>query len=176
MSAAELITSPVDTIVLAGQRSPGVATISGDALKRRLHQRRAFGVAGATAIDQGGELVPFNVHLEFTTSEQLEAWDAWKELLVRPASRQTVGQDIEHPVLADAGITQCLLEGRTLLEKDDYGKVSTTIKFLEFRAPVVALAVPDSTATVTPANGSPEQIIASQDAQIQALLADQAAP
>lgn len=176
MSADELITSPVDYIVLAGQQSPGVATIEGAELVRRLHERRAFGVSGATVVDQGAQLVHFTVTLRFTTPDDLRAWDEWKRLLVRPASRSTQGMDIEHPILADLEIRSVLLESRSQLTQDDTGGQSVAIKFCEFRAPVVTLAIPDTTVARSPTNGSPEQIIQRQDGEIRRYESDQAAP
>lgn len=176
MSSSELITAPVDYIVLAGERSPGIATVEGAELTRRLRERRAFGVAGATVIDQGAQLAHFTVTLRLLTTDDLDAWDEWKRLLVRPASRSTQGVDIEHPVLADLEIRSVLLESRSQLTQDDTGGQSVVIKFCEYRAPVVALAVPDGSAARSPQNGSPDQVIQQQDRQIQQLLAEQSAP
>lgn len=174
MSARDLITAPVDFIVLAGQRSPGIATIENAEALRRLHERRAFGVAGATVIDQGGQLAHPVVRLEFTTPEQLDEWDTWKALLVRPASRSTQGMDIEHPILADLEIRSVLLEGRSQLTPDETGGISVVIKFCEYRAPVVALSVPDSTADVI--TDPAEILINAQSIAIAQLEADQGAP
>jgi len=176
VSASELITAPVDYIVLAGRRSPGLASIDGGELARRLHERRAFGVAGATVIDQGAQLAHFTVTLRLLTPDELSAWDEWKTLLVRPAQRSTQGMDIEHPILADLEIRSVLLESRSQLTQDDTGGWSVAIKFCEFRAPVVALAVPDTTAAVAPRNGSLEQQISAEEGETRRLLADQAAP
>jgi hypothetical protein len=176
VSASELLTAPVDYVVLAGQRSPGIATVEGAELVRRLHERRAFGVAGATVVDQGAQLCHFSVRLTLLTTEHLDAWDEWKALLVRPAQRSTQGMDIEHPILSDLEVRSVLLEGRSQLTQDETGGWSVVIKFCEYRAPVIALAVPDSSASSSPGNGSPEQRIEAQDREIQALLADQVAP
>lgn len=153
------IAEPVDHIVLGGQRSPGTATIQGAELVRRLRERRAFGVAGATVVDQGAQLCHFEVVLKFTTSADFRAWDAFKALLVRPAQRSTQGVDIEHPLLEDLEIRSVLPEGRSQFVQDDNGGQSVTLKFCEFRRPVPVLAVPDTTVAHRPPNGSPEQDI-----------------
>lgn len=158
-----------DYVVLGGQRSPGTATVQGADLVRRLRERRAFGVSGATVVDQGAQLVHFEVVLRFTTSAEFAEWDTFKALLVRPAARSTHGVDIEHPLLDDLEIRSVLPEGRSQFVQDDLGAWSTTLKFCEYRRPVVALAVPDSTIAHRPPNGSPEQTIEFQDEEIQRL-------
>jgi hypothetical protein len=145
MSTRDLIEHPVDFVLLKGNRSPGIATIEGGELRRRLRERQAFGIAAARVIDQGAQLCPFTVRLVFTTGDDLEKWDEWKRLLVRPATRQTVGQDIEHPILADLEIRACLFESRTQLTQDDDGGWSVAILFKEYRRPVPALGAPNST-------------------------------
>ena len=162
MSAADLMRTPTDFVVLAGQRSPGIAYVEGAELSRRLHERRAFGVSGATVIDQGAELAHFTVRLYLTTEDELDAWDTWKALLVRPAQRSTQGQDIEHPILADLGISAVLLEGRSQLSQDEVGGWTVTIKFCEFRRPVPALSAPDS-ASAAPQDIYEQQIAIAAD-------------
>lgn len=150
MSATDLIDAPVNYIILAGSASPGTATITNAEAMRRLHERRPFGVAGATVVDQGGLLAHPIVNLYLLTRDDLAAWEQWKTLLVRPAQRSTQGMDIEHPLLADLEIRAVLLEGRSQLLQDETGGWNVTIKFCEYRRPTPALSVPASTATIEP--------------------------
>lgn len=167
-NATDLIDAPVDFVILAGQQSPGIATITNAEALRRLHERRAFGVSGATVIDQGGLLAHPIVNLQFLTREHLAAWDVWKALLVRPASRSTQGQDIEHPLLADLEIRSVLYEGRSQLTPGETGDWNVWIKFCEYRRPVPTLSAPDST-TTTPAATERERQLQAQQEEIDGL-------
>lgn len=160
MSAADLLDNPWNYIILSGRPSPGIATITNAESLRRLHERRPFGVAGATVIDQGGLLAHPVVNLYLLTREDLNGWDSWKSLLVRPAHRSTQGMDIEHPLLADLEIRSVLLEGRSQLTQDDTGGFNVQIKFCEYRRPTPALSVPASTAALEPQTERERQIVA----------------
>lgn len=168
MTARQLIEAPQDYVVLAGQRSPGIAHVEGAELTRLLRERRPFGYAAATIIDQGASLIPFHVRLLLLDADALDAWDTWKRLLVRSAQRQTIGQTIEHPILADLEITSCIYEGRTQLTIGETGGFEVTIRFREYRRPQPALAAPDST-TDAPPTDPLEREIARQQATIDAL-------
>lgn len=164
MSSRDLIERPVDYIVLARHRSPGIAKVQGGELERRQRERQAFGVAGATIFDQGAVLCPFDVVFTLLTADDLAAWDAWRDaVLVRNVARQTVGQSIEHPVLADLGITACLFKKRTQLTQDDKGGYSVTVSFKEYRRPQPAAAVPDG-ARVDPQDAEIARLEAERDA------------
>lgn len=162
MSATDLLDAPVNYIILAGQASPGIATITNAEALRRLHERRPFGVAGATVVDQGGLLAHPVVNLYLLTRDDLAGWEQWKSLLVRPAQRSTQGMDIEHPLLADLEIRAVLLEGRSQLLQDETGGWNVTIKFCEYRRPTPALSVPASTTTVEPTSEEERQLAAGQ--------------
>lgn len=169
MSATDLIDAPVNYITLAGRRSPGIAKITNAEALRRLHERRAFGVAGASVIDQGGLLAHPQVRLDFFTREDLAGWEDWKTLLARPRSRQTLGQDIEHPLLADLEIRCVLFEGRSQIEENETNGWYVVIKFCEFVRPVPVLSAPSQTIDQHPPNGSDEQIIEAQQREIDQL-------
>ena len=154
-------TNPVDFVTIAGQRTPGLATIKDADKIRRLHERRGYALSGASVRDQGDQLTHFTVQLVFTTSAEFEAWDAFRPILARPPGRSTSALDISHPILELVGIRSVIPE-KTGQPKmlDELGTWGIELGFCEFRNPQPALdAVSASAAVVTPGNGSPEQQI-----------------
>ncbi len=125
-----------DTITLGGVRFLGVATISGDAFKKRADRRHAAGSDGARITDRGFDLVDLTVTLVAWTPEQGEQLRSIY-LLAAPRSGPTTQRralDVEHPALAWTGITQLYVTGGTLPEADD-GKLKCTLKCTEYREP-----------------------------------------
>src|SRR4051794_20757666 len=98
------ITSPVDYIILAGAKSPGMADVGGASSKRNFDVRQSYGVTGARVVYKGNALSSFSVRIRLYSVEDWAAWDVWKLLLTRPPKRH--GQvvkadalDIQHPIL-----------------------------------------------------------------------------
>lgn len=92
------ITAPVDYVLLAGQRSPGIAEIQGASSPRRWEQRRGYGLSGATVVFRGTGLAQFKLLLRLTTEEQWTEWHAFRPLVQRPPppnppSTSTTAQD-----------------------------------------------------------------------------------
>jgi len=176
MTTFDPFTNPVDFVTIAGQRTPGLAEIIDADQLRRLIERRGFALSGATVRDGGATLTHFKIRLTFTTSEHWVAWDEFRPLLERPPTR--VGGnprnalDIEHPILALARIRSVIPEKIGQPNKDDTGTWTIELGFCEFRNPQPQLdPINGSDATVTPGNGTPEQIIEARTAELHSLAA-----
>ena len=78
------ITQPVDYVLLAGQRSPGIATVEGASSPRAWDQRRGYGLSGATVVFRGLRLAQFKVFVRLCTEADWQAWEAWRPLVARP--------------------------------------------------------------------------------------------
>lgn len=76
------IAEPVDVVYVMGKPSPGIATVSGAALKRRWDERQAYGTEGSTLRGGGRELAKFTVTLTLIDEEDFRAWAEWRRLLV----------------------------------------------------------------------------------------------
>lgn len=139
------LTSPVDWIVLAGRRSPGLATIEGASTPRNFDERRGFGTGFATLRFRGVGLARFKVLLRLVSEQDWDDWHAWKGLVERPSVEsdprrprrpQAPPMDIEHPILADLGISSAVVEDVVQPIQTGDGEWTVEIKFIEYRQPV----------------------------------------
>lgn len=148
------LTAPVDYIVLAGRRSPGLATIEGADTPRNFVERRGFGISFGTLRFRGVGLAHFKVLLRLVSEEDFEAWHDWKSLVARPTSESNPRRkgvsaimprlhappmDIEHPILADLDITSAVVENVLQPVQTGDGEWTIEIHFGEYRARVIAL-------------------------------------
>lgn len=150
----EPLTSPVDHIVLAGRRSPGLAEVVDADTPRNFQERRGFGISFATLRFRGVSLAHFKVLLRLYTEQDWDDWHAWKDLVRRPTlesnpRRQAVPglgprltsppMTIEHPILADLEITDVVVENLVQPVQTRDGEWTIEIRFIEYRAPIVVL-------------------------------------
>lgn len=138
------VTNPVDYILLSNRRSPGLATVAGANSPRRIDIRRGYALSGSRPVFRGIGLARPIVTLRLFESQDWDDWHAWKELVQRPPrGERPRARDIWHPILEDQGVSSVLTEdvGQPMQTAD--GEWSIAIKFVEFRRPVIALAIPD---------------------------------
>lgn len=147
MSFAPLDT-PVDYILLAGERSPGLADVTGADSVRELQERRGYGLGGATVVYRGIKLISPKVTLRLFLPEHWEAWHEWKRLVERaPTGTRARAMDIWHPILEDQGVTSVLVESVGQPVQTNDSEWSITIGFKEYRPPVRALSTPGGSDT-----------------------------
>lgn len=190
------VDNPVDHVMLAGKRSPGIATLSGWEDVREFDERRGYALSGSTLIYKGGPLLRGKLTLLLTTTEEFDAWNAWKTLLARPpatppipgaaASADTVVVrrprprvlDIVHPLLADLGVRRVVVERRPQLEPTDDGGWTVEISLIEHRPPVRAIQRQTSSVVATPPLDALDTEIVRLTGQVQALASgvNEAAP
>jgi hypothetical protein len=141
--------TPVDHILLAGQKSPGIAVVSGAADVRKWDVRAGYGLSGGVTVFRGRELSKFTVTLKLVTAQDWTDWDAFKPLVARPPfGTKPKSMSIWHPWLAALDISSVGVEEVGQPEEDgDTGAYSIAIKFLETREPKFALAKPEAAAT-----------------------------
>lgn len=153
--AFQPLTSPIDYIVLAGRRSPGLATIEGLETKRNFQERRGFGTSFASLRFRGVELARFKVMIRLYSVQDWADWHGWKSLVRRPVSEsnpnsitrarpQARPMTIDHPILADFEITDVVVENVIQPVQTDSGEWMIEIRFIEYHEPVVALEQPRS--------------------------------
>jgi len=87
--------SPIDHVLLAGQRSPGIATISGAGSLRKWDVRKGYGLTGARPVFRGLDVARFRVAILLLTEADWTAWHEFKQLLavpprLPPPSRSTI--------------------------------------------------------------------------------------
>lgn len=144
--AFDPITSPVDHVVLSGQRSPGIAEITGATSPRRWDERRGYALSGSTVIFRGVGLARFKIVLRLLTPEHWAEWATWSQLVQRPPPLERArALDISHPILEDLGIRSCVIEtvGQPVQASQGGGEWSIEIACIEYRRPTPAIARPD---------------------------------
>lgn len=136
------IDDPIDYILLANRKSPGIADVTGAAGSRRIDIRKGFALSGARAVFKGIELAEFKVTLKLVSREDWQAWHDWKSLVQRPpAGVRARAQDIWHPILEDLQITQALLKKEAQPVQVDDGVWTIELGFVEYRRPVRVVEV-----------------------------------
>lgn len=100
-----------DTLYMAGKRWPGICTISGKGIARRLDQKRTKGSDGATLKDEGNDLAEFTIELLIYNPTD---WAELQELIPLVSPRRSGGPRqplaISYPSLALLGISACYIK------------------------------------------------------------------
>jgi len=155
---------PIDYIVLAGQKSPGIAEVWDAASIREWIERGGYGITGGFSIFKRRKLAHFYVLLKLYTSQDWEDWAAWKPIVDKIPTRRG-GENpasgylaIEHPILADLDIRAAGVERVGQPTQTGDGEWTIKIDFIEFRAPRLTLAKPEG-AKATPVDPYDQKII-----------------
>lgn len=94
-----------DTLILAGNTWPGLATISGSGVKRRIDVKKTKGKDGAIIKDNGMDLASLSISLRIWTAEH---WTKFNELLptIHPKRKggTRVPTEIVHPQANTLGV------------------------------------------------------------------------
>lgn len=138
------IDEPIDYVLLADQRSPGIAEIRNANSPRRLRRRNGYGLSGATVIFLGLALSEPILVLRLYSREDWEGWQAWRPLVQRPPlGERARALDIWHPILEMQGIRSVLIEDVSQPIEDDDGVWTIEIKMVEYRRPEFTLSEPE---------------------------------
>ncbi len=152
------LAQPVDYILLAGEKSPGLADVRMADSPRRWDERNGYGLSGATVVYRGAGLSHFSVFLRLYSQTDWANWHDWKRLVDKPpVGKRPRAQDIWHPLLEDLEIKSVVVEDVLQADQTDDGEWTIEIKFIQFRRPVFALAKPEAS-TATPADPVEAQI------------------
>lgn len=171
------ITAPVDYIVLAGSRSPGIAEIEGAESLRAFVVRQPPFSTGALIVHKRRELAEFTVRIRLYTLEDHAAWNAWRPIVdtAPDAFKSAKGLDIQHPLLDPLGITAVVVKSVGQLMQTADGEWTVAIKFLEWRGlpkPSLAKVEGSKAEPVDPV----EETILNNSAKIDRLARDLAGP
>jgi len=135
------IDSPVDYVLLAGQRTPGLAELSGFSSPRKWDERRGFALSGARLVFRGIGNSRGSIKLRLYTPEDFEAWEEFSPLVQRPPlGERARALDAWHPLLELLGIQAVVIEdvGQPIQTGD--GEWTIEIKVIEHRPPLPMLA------------------------------------
>ncbi len=174
-----------DIVVIAGVASPGVAKVSRGGRKYKWDKKDGPGTAGANVTFRGIDLCEFSIELTMWNSEQLAAWDVWRDLWQWDPTKKVKGKtpkiqpvDIMHPILDGLGVHWAMPVEVGQLEYQGGGKWTATISAMEYKPPGKKnvtgspSGTQNTTAPTTAAGGTPVKSAADErDEQIVALLA-----
>lgn len=164
------IAQPIDHVLLAGQRTPGIATIEGLGSPREWVERRGYGLSGATLRYRGNRLAHFKILVRLTTPQDWADWHEFRPTVQRPPlGERARSMEIVHPLCEMLEIRAVVVENLHAPVQAPEGWWTVTIEVIEYRRPIPALQTIEGTATVRPGNGTPEQIIEHQDQVIEDL-------
>jgi hypothetical protein len=146
MAAYDPFVTPIDYVLLAGRKSPGIATLEGATDKRAWDVRAGYALSGAVTVFRGREISRFTVKIHLIEAQDWIDWDAFKPLVQRPPyGTRPKALAIWHPWLETLDISSVGVEEVGQPEEaDDTGHYVVPIKFLEYRQPKLALAKPEA--------------------------------
>lgn len=164
------LTSPIDHVLLANERSPGIATVTRLSSKYQWDIRRGFALSGARAVFKGLGLAEFSVVLQLVEQADWDNWHAWRPLVsAPPVGERARAKDIWHPKLEDIGVTAAVVQEMGSPEPvGDTNIFSIEIKFIEYRAPVRVVEVTEGSENTTAPLTAQQQRIEELTGQLQA--------
>lgn len=164
------IAEPVDFVILAGQRTPGIAEVQGFRSPRNWDERRGYGLSGATLRFRGVGLASGKLIIRLTTEQDWADWEAFAPVVKRPpVGERAHALDISHPILEQLDIRAVVVTDVAQPEQDDKGVWTITIELKEYRRPVIQLSTPDGAATTPEPQTEGQRMIAALTAQVQEL-------
>ena len=114
-----------DSIILAGRVSPGRARVSMPMRTEGWEKQKAKGADGAEAVNNGADLIEFDVELYLWRDERVdhfEAWEDWSPVLLTPVKAgNPMALDIYHPQLDGLGISSVVVKQRSNPQPDGKG-------------------------------------------------------
>ena len=155
-----------DTIQIGNDVSPGQATVIHGKMPSDWDERKGYGLAGATLWPKGDPLGTFSIRFDLWDENSYASWLSFYKKyfspsakLITPGSPVPAALTILHPVLAQAGMQECVVTDRSVLTKDDTGLWTQTIDFKQYRKPKPA---PQPATAVIPGAAVPQPTATSQ--------------
>ncbi len=132
-------------IVLGALQSPGVATVRGLNSPRNWNVQQGWGFTGATAVYGGKGLAEFEVDIDLWEPEHFIEWNLFAQILAPPLPGPAgLALGILHPIVNGPphGVHAVVVKDVSQPVQSDTGLWTYTLKFLEYRKPIPALARP----------------------------------
>lgn len=142
-----------DRVKFAGQYlSPGLCRIEGAALINKWDVRAGYGIIGGTAWFVGTELSEFAITFLLYDDRDWADWDTVRPLFAtRQRTPSWKGIDVEHPSLAEVGITAAVVKTiEQPVPEDELGTWAIKINFIAYPKRPQLKAVKAEGAQATP--------------------------
>jgi hypothetical protein len=137
-------TSPVDYVLMRGQRTPGLASVWGAGQPLKWDERAGYGYSGATLWFKGAGLSHFEVRIELRTPKDFEDWAVFMPILRAPAGTMPKAIAIWHPFLEMMKISAVTVEDFSQPTEKDPGAYEVVIKLAQWRRPKLTLVKPEA--------------------------------
>ena len=170
----------VDSITLNNVQMPGKWTLRPGSKKYGWEVRKGTFMSGATVVPTGDDLIEAEFDVEIWDPVDLLAFNIaragflTKALIGVPGVPIAVALGIDHPELAQLGCSSVVVKECPWLTNDGYGVWVGTVKFLQYRPPLLALGKPTSAtpgvvAPVPTATTAAEKALVAAQADLAAL-------
>jgi hypothetical protein len=133
--AFDPITKPVDFVIIAGQRTPGIATIEGAGSPRQWDERKGYDLNHATLRFRGKKLAHFSIKIRLATPEDFAAWATFSRVVLAVPVGGRGALDVSHPILADLDIGSAVVEDVLQPTPGETGEHTVEIKMIERKPP-----------------------------------------
>ncbi len=165
-SAWDPIAQPIDYVLVAGQRTPGLCDVQNAGSPRQWDERRGYGLSGASLVFRGIGLASFTLRIRLYSEQDWTDWHAFAPVVQRPPTgERATALDVVHPILEEVGIRSAVVEDLLAPAQGEDGEWTIEIRMKEFRGrPEV---------TVAPVEGSAVRVesnhVIQQEARVAAL-------
>lgn len=142
----------VDTITIAGVVAPGQWILVRADKVYGFDVRKQYAGSGATVVPTGDELVEAEFEVRLWDSAQVPLFRALRAGYLSHSLISVAGAPIakpfgiDHPELADLGVTAVVVRKITPLRNDEFGLWTCTVIFLQYRRPQPAQPKPQGPA------------------------------
>jgi len=167
-----------DAILVGNDRSPGQVTVSGHDRNFKFDVKDADGAGGAHAQYKGEQLAQFTTSFYLVKDptlgvDEFEEWETFAAILraALPKGGQAKALPIYHPDLAANDIKKASPQSIGGLVHDGKGGANVAVKWIEYRPPKKASALPTKPTPATPPDPN-----ADLKAQIDQLLKEAQTP
>lgn len=162
--AFDPLETPIDFVLVNGQRTPGIAEVTDADAEVHWDSRQGYGLSGAFPIGGWNELVKFQINIRLITHQDWVAWDAFRRIVKKaPAGKYPRSLNVTHPWLAMQDVSAAVVTGVYQPKPIDDDTVwLARIGMLEWRRPKLQLVKPEAAAPTAPLDPIDAQILSNQ--------------
>jgi hypothetical protein len=148
MTAYNPLQLPIDSIILGGMISPGIAKVVGAASRRKVDVRGAYGISASVAVWL--EVAEFKVEIYLYNDAHWGEWHIFRTEVLREIKANTRNKasdfalDIWHPWLEELDIKSVIVKSVSQPEETEPTVYRITLEFIEYRKASLTLSKPEA--------------------------------